>query len=117
MKPGKILVEDDEGKVSMDRLSREAGPSQCPHPHKGSEPLPPLVLFPNTRWGACMAGQRGGPVMVKVAMSFLGAVPIVKKRTIGWQMETLGQSGESEGVTWNRRCGKEGERAERWFAK
>lgn len=79
MKPGKILVEDDEGKVSMDRLSREAGPSQCPHPHKGSEPLPPLVLFPNTRWGACMAGQRGGSRHGEGCNVFLGGCSYSEK--------------------------------------
>ena len=37
-KPGKILVEDDEGKVSVARLFREAGPSQ---PHPNPTPLGP----------------------------------------------------------------------------
>lgn len=43
-KPGKILVEDDEGKVSMAIHSLEAQPSQLPS--RTLSPLPSLVLLP-----------------------------------------------------------------------
>ena len=43
-KPGKILVEDDEGKVSMAIHSSEAQPSQLPS--RTWSPLPSLVLLP-----------------------------------------------------------------------
>lgn len=43
-KPGKILVEDDEGKVSMATHSSEAQPSQLPS--RTLSPLPSLVLLP-----------------------------------------------------------------------
>ena len=35
IKPGKILVEDDEGKVSVVLHSQEAEVSPCPHPAPG----------------------------------------------------------------------------------
>lgn len=44
-KPGKILVEDDEGKVSVARLPRDSGPTptpslQGPEPHSSSGAAP-----------------------------------------------------------------------------
>lgn len=93
MKPGKILVEDDEGKVSVAGLSRRLGPLSAPILHSTLSPTPLWCCsttpgVPESKWGACIAGQTtGGSCHGKHCMSVLGTVSIVKKQAMSWQME------------------------------
>lgn len=56
MKPGKILVEDDEGKVSVAGFSGRLGPLSAPIFHRTLSPTPALVLLPNTRSSRAQVG-------------------------------------------------------------
>lgn len=57
-KPGKILIEDDEGKVGVP--GEPSQPHSCALPSRALSPSPSLVLLPNTRGDPCGRTDHSG---------------------------------------------------------